>query len=121
MVALPNPTALALDARTGQVLVTSAVGQDGLLTALRAQSGTMLWTSQVGEEPDAIGVDEGAERLLVLNRKSATVSVLHAKDGRGSCILPVGEQPVAVAVDGLTHRAFVASAKQTVSILRLAC
>lgn len=118
-VALPNPAGLALDARAGQVLVSSSVGRDGRLSALDVLTGEVVWTAPVGEGPGAIGVDEEVKSVFVLNPKSASATVLDAESGRLACTVQIGGQPVDIAIDRQTHRAVVVSRNpDNVSILR---
>ena len=119
---LPNPTAMAENPRTGQVLVSSATDQGGSLTALDGRTGDRLWTARVGADPDAIGVDAEASRLFVLGRDSGTLDVLDAGGGRRRCTLRVGDRPVALAISERLHRVFVASAGDTsLTIVQPAC
>ncbi len=119
---LSNPTAIALNAPMQQVLVTGTDGQTGWLTALDAENGNTLWTSRVGEDPNAISVDEAVGLVFVLSWKSGTLSVIQAGDGKNLCTQMVAEQPVAIAVSRLVHTVIIASHKDnSVSIWRSVC
>ncbi len=118
-VTLPNPTAMAENPRTGQILVSSATDQGGSLTALDGRTWDRLWTARVGADPDAIGVDAKADRLFVLDHDSGTLDVLDARGGQSRCSIRVGDRPVALAVSERLHRVFVASAgDDTLSIIQ---
>ncbi len=121
-VTLPNPTVMAENPRTGQVLVSSATDQGGSLTALDGRTGDRLWTARVGVDPDAIGVDAKADRLFVLDRNSGILSVLDAGGGQSRCSIRVGDRPVALAVSEQLHRVFVGSAGDSaLAIVQTAC
>jgi DNA-binding beta-propeller fold protein YncE len=121
-VTLPNPTAMAENPRTGPILVSSATDQGGLLTALDGRTEDRLWTTRVGADPDAIGVDAAADRLFVLGRDSGTLDVLDGHGGQPRCSLRLGDRAVALALSEKLHRAFVASAGESaLTIVRTVC
>ncbi len=101
-ITLPNPTALALDRSTGQVLVSSAASPTGRLTALDAL-GQVRWSVPIGPSPAAPAVDEDAGRLFVADRETGLL-VLETASGQIRCTLPITGRPVALALDPLTPR-----------------
>ncbi len=119
-ITLPNPTALALDRSTGQVLVSSAASPTGRLTALDAL-GQVRWSVPIGPSPVALAVDEGAGRLFVADRETGLL-VLETASGQIRCTLPITGRPVALALDPLTHRLFLVSQQpDRAQILNPAC
>jgi DNA-binding beta-propeller fold protein YncE len=77
------PTAVAVDARSGRVVVASKGPVDsnlvplgnGTVTVLDARSGAVLRTVAVGTFPVAIAVDERAGRAFVVNARGTTVRI----------------------------------------------
>jgi len=123
----PSPMALAVDARLGHVFVVNYGPADasrsplgnGNVSMLDATSGRVLGTVAVGEAPRAVAVDQRDGRVFVLNGGHSdgaervidpgSVSVLDARTGRVVRTVRVGDLPVAVAVDEQRGRAFVAT------------
>jgi YVTN family beta-propeller protein len=120
-----DPTALAVDARTGHVFVVNK--DDGTVSVLDAARGTVLHTVTVGTRPVAVAVDARRSRAFVVNSNTAvygsaygpgTVSVLDTRTGALLRTVTVGTVPATLAVDERTDRVFVANAEEdTVSVL----
>jgi DNA-binding beta-propeller fold protein YncE len=79
----PFPYAMALDARTGHLLVVTEgqLKQDGSVSLLDAATGRLLRTVTVGAVPETVTVDGRHGRVYVVNAQDATVSVLDARSG----------------------------------------
>jgi len=128
------PAAVALDARTGHVFVstqgpvTRAIGVTsvtlrpvgpGRVVVLDARTGALLRMVAVGVAPGAVAVDGRSGRVFVANagpvdrlgnaRERGTVSVLDARSGVVCRTVTVGLDPDAIAVDERAGRAFVVS------------
>lgn len=109
------PLALAVDERTEHVFVTSnklyagaaSVNTRGYVDMLDARTGTVLRTVAVGILPLAVAVDERRGRVFVANSGSNTVSVLDARTGRVVRTVHVGRNPAALAVDSRAGRVVV--------------
>jgi len=139
-----GPVALALDDRTGRAFVVKAVSlpgrvrdvavderggrvfvltdgnaaTHGVVSALDAVSGSLLYTVPVGASPVALAIDRRTGRLLVANQglpgpgsfmAAGTVSVLDARSGRLVRAVPVGSRPMGIVVDERTGRAFISN------------
>jgi YVTN family beta-propeller protein len=93
-----GPTAVAVDERVGHAFVTSdgvtdSTGQPigvGTLSLLDARTGAVLRTVAVGSQPDTPAVDEMTGRVFVANYDSGTVSVVDATSGRVRATVAVG-------------------------------
>ena len=103
-----EPDAAVVDERSGHVFVVNQ--GDGTVSMLDARSGSVVGTITVGENPGAVGMDARAGRILVAGTNAdnqGSVSVLDARSGAVLRTLAVGVHPVAVAVDEQAGRAFV--------------
>src|SRR5207248_7864289 len=115
-----GPTEVSVDARTGHAFVVLHPG----LCVLDARTGRVLYTAAVGATPSRVVVqnprdvviDPRTSRAYVINphvvnrtipRPFDSVSVLDARNGRVLGRLPVGRGPVALAEDEATHHLFV--------------
>jgi YVTN family beta-propeller protein len=115
-----NPVALGIDQRTGHAFVSQSSAQGGLVSLIDTRRGTVLRTVAIGHIIDAVTVDEGTERVFVLDPNSQTVQVLDARTGQRLCTMVAGKYPTAVAVDARTSHVFVVNSDDhTVSILPL--
>ncbi len=132
-----GPRVIAVDRRRGHVFVatygpvreqTKDPGGAASAYMLDATTGARLAMVTVGEDPQAIAVDERAGRVLIANRgardnqnqatRPGSVTVLDANSARVLCTITVGKNPTAVAVDTHAGRAFVVNTDDnTVSIL----
>ena len=113
-----SPRAVAVDDRTGRVVVLSRgiddayvppIGLSGTVSALDARTGTVLHTVAVGVGPRAIAVDERRGRVFVANTRSNSVSVLDAGSGALLRTVVVGAGPSAAAVDERIGKVFVST------------
>jgi YVTN family beta-propeller protein len=117
--------ALAVDARTGRVFVTTMASST--VHVLDARSGAVLGTVAVGVGPDAVAMDDASGRVVVATSYDHRVSILDARTGRvqhtvvlhqGASLDAVLTEAMAVAVDRRTGRAVVAeSDANSVSVL----
>ncbi len=128
------PAAMATDARTGHVFVTTqgsaprAIGVAsvalrpvglGRVAMLDARTGALLRLIGVGVAPGAVAVDGRSGRVFVANAgpvdrlgnasEPGTVSVLDARSGAVLRTVTVGLDPDSIAVDERAGRAFVVS------------
>jgi YVTN family beta-propeller protein len=121
-------SALALASRVGHVFVANGVDQTVRL--LDARSGAVLATIAIGGAPIALAVDETAGRVFTVNACAsscsmpacyyglATVSVLDIRSGALIRTVGVGRGAVALALDERADRVFVANVDDaTVSVL----
>jgi len=107
--------ALAVSAceQTGRVFSADA---DGSVAMLDARSGEVLHTTRVGDYLDAVAADNATRRVFVADYAHGTVSVLDARSGNRLHTVSVGGSPGDIAVDGAGGHAFVAN-KGYVSVL----
>ncbi|HKC72626.1 MAG TPA: hypothetical protein VKF37_00270 [Chloroflexota bacterium] len=85
------------------------IGLSGTVSALDARTGTVLHTVAVGVGPRAIAVDERRGRVFVANTRSNSVSVLDAGSGALLRTVVVGAGPSAAAVDERIGKVFVST------------
>ncbi len=121
-----NPTALAVDARRGQVVVVNMGGftpaggfaGNGGLSVLDAWSGRVVRTIPLDLRPIAVALDTDHERAYVVEQglqaspeegQGGQVVVVDLHSGKVVQTVDVGLDPHAVVVDEATHRAFVAA------------
>jgi YVTN family beta-propeller protein len=93
---------------------------DNSLSILDAHSGTLLQTVAVGQNPDAVAVDARKGRVYVASQGATdaagnpvgpgSVEVLDARSGQIMRTITVGVAPNAIAVDERTGDAFVVNA-----------
>ena len=130
--------AVMLDARSGRVVHTAALGKssrpvaidshtqrafvpnsdDGTVSVLDTATGRVVRTVRVGSLPYAVAVDERASRVFVISNLDRSVSVLDARSGAVLRTVPVGRNPQTLAVD--TRRGYVFVVNEdagTVSVL----
>lgn len=112
----PFPYALAVATRAGRVFVATAgfVRTGGFnggtyLTMLDAASGHLLRTIPIGPGADAIVVDERLNRVFVTQTATDSVRILDARTGASLGQIPVGPNPMAAAVDRATDHVFIAN------------
>ncbi len=103
---LSHPWGLAVDEQRGIVYVTE-IGK-GTLVAYHEDSGKTE-TAPTGPMPDAIAIDEAANRIYVANYVGDSVTVLDGVTLRPVATVAAGHHPQALAVDGRRHRVFVAN------------
>jgi DNA-binding beta-propeller fold protein YncE len=109
-----HPGAITVDARSGHVFVANAY--DGSVSMLEARSGRMLRTLAVTLSPWSIAVDQRADRVVVSTGEglwpSAAPGRVQVLDGRtGRCLrtVAVGLGPTALTVDERSGQVFVAN------------
>ncbi len=135
------PAAMATDARTGHVFVTTqgpaprAIGVAsvaprpvgaGRVAILDARTGALLRLVEVGVAPGAVAVDGRSGRVFVANAgpvdrlgnasEPGTVNVLDAWSGVVLRTVTVGLNPDSIAVDERAGRAFVVSVGGTLRV-----
>ena len=113
--ALSHPWGLAVDEQRGVVYVTE-IGKDTLV-AYHESTGKAE-TAHTGAMPDAVAVDEGANRVYVANYVDDSVTVLDGATLKTAATLPAGQHPQVTAVDSRRHRVFVANThSDTVTVI----
>lgn len=118
-----SPVAMAVDRRTGHILVVSqgtpgAITATGTVSVRDARTGHPVWSAAVGQRPMDIAIDGRTGHAFVSNNRSGTISVLDARSGRILATTAVGRQPDAVAVDEQAGHVFVTDiAANAVSML----
>lgn len=103
---LSHAWGLAVDEQRGIVYVTE-IGKNTLV-AYHEESGKTE-TASTGSMPDAVAVDEAADRIYVANYAGDSVSVLDGATLKPIATIDVGHHPQALAVDSKRHRVFVAN------------
>jgi YVTN family beta-propeller protein len=103
---LSHPWGLAVDDQRGIVYVTE-IGKDRLV-AYHEDSGKTE-TAPTGPMPDAIAIDEAANRVYVANYVGDSVTVLDGVTLKPIATVTAGHHPQALAVDTRRHRIFVAN------------
>lgn len=103
---LSHPWGLAVDEKRGIVYVTE-IGKDTLI-AYHEDSGKTE-TAPTGSMPDAIAIDEAANRIYVANYVGDSVTVLDGATLKPVATVAAGHHPQALTVDGRRHRVFVAN------------
>jgi YVTN family beta-propeller protein len=103
---LSHPWGLAVDEQRGIVYVTE-IGRD-ILLAYHEEDGK---TDKIatGAMPDAVAIDEAANRIYVTNYVGDSVTVVDGTTMKPIATVAVGHLPQALAVDGKRHRVFVAN------------
>lgn len=115
-----NPTAIAIDARTGRAFVATAdpIANASAVAVFDTASGRLLTTTHIGlnagQNPGPLAVDERAGRVLVVNGDGNNVSVLDARNGRLIHTTRVAGTPQLLAIDQRSGRAFVSTLSGTV-------
>jgi YVTN family beta-propeller protein len=103
---LSHPWGLAVDEQRGIVYVTE-IGKDTLV-AYHEDTGNAE-TASTGAMPDAVAMDEVANRIYVANYVGDSVTVLDGSTLKPLATIAAGHHPQALAVDGRRHRVFVAN------------
>lgn len=103
---LSHPWGLAVDEQRGIVYLTE-IGKNTLV-AYHEDSGKTD-TASTGPMPDAIAIDEAANRIYVANYVGDSVTVLDGATLKPLTTVAAGHHPQALAVDGRRHRIFVAN------------
>lgn len=103
---LSHPWGLAVDEQRGIVYITE-IGKDTLI-AYHEDIGKSE-TVHTGAMPDAVAVDEAANRIYVANYVGDSVTVLDGTTLKPIATLPAGHHPQALALDRRRHRIFVAN------------
>jgi YVTN family beta-propeller protein len=103
---LSHPWGLAVDEQRGIVYVTE-IGKDTLI-AYHEDTGKAE-TASTGSMPDAVSVDEAANRIYVANYVGDSLTVLDGATLKPLATIAVGHHPQALAVDNKRHRIFVAN------------
>ena len=108
-VGVGNGRAIAVNARTGRVYVSSGEGHgDGEVTVLDGQTGSVLKTLTVMNRPDDIAVDASADRIYVANIGSGTVSVIDGATDEVVAIATVAHaMGDGIAADPRTGRIYI--------------
>lgn len=105
-----NPMRVVADGPSGHVFVlNSGYGRDhnmSTLTMLDARSGRILHTTALGQFSLNMGVDSATERVFVSDEMTSAVSVIDARTGTILGTTPVGPSPI-IAVAEQTGRVFV--------------
>jgi YVTN family beta-propeller protein len=103
---LSHAWGLAVDEQRGIVYVTE-IGRN-LLLAYHEEGGK---TDKVptGPMPDAVAIDETANRIYVANYVGDSVTVIDGATMKPIATVATGHHPQALAVDGERHRIFVAN------------
>lgn len=113
-----SPYALALDAAAGRVFVANQA--DKSLSILDGY-GRPLATVRLLGTPTALALDGPTRHLFVVGDRgvgtAGVVSILDVDRGAVLRTVPVGDGPLAVAVDAATNRIFVAASDNRVSML----
>jgi YVTN family beta-propeller protein len=103
---LSHPWGLAVDEQRGTVYVTE-IGKDTLI-AYHENDGTTNKVS-TGSMPDAVAVDQAANRIYVANYAANSVTVIDGATMKPLATVAVGTHPQALAVDGKRHIILVAN------------
>jgi YVTN family beta-propeller protein len=103
---LSHPWGLAVDEQRGIVYVTE-IGKNTLI-AYHEENGK---TDKVptGAMPDAVAIDEAANRIYVANYVGDSVTVIDGATMKPVATVAAGHHPQALVVDGRRHRIFVAN------------
>jgi YVTN family beta-propeller protein len=103
---LSHAWGLAVDEQRGIVYVTE-IGRN-ILLAYHEEGGR---TEKVptGAMPDAVAVDETANRIYVANYVGDSVTIIDGATMKPVATVAAGHHPQALAVDGKRHRIFVAN------------
>jgi YVTN family beta-propeller protein len=112
----PGPKAVAVNARTNRIYVTSASGTDGGLavSVVDGASGVTIATIPVGtyaryyDEPFGLAVDTVANRVYATSPLDGTLHVIDGATNAEVRSIGLGGAPNALAVDEQTHVVAVA-------------
>ncbi len=105
-----GPGPLAFDP-TDRLLFVGCTG-NSILAVVDPDTGGIIATAKVGEDPDGIAYDDAKDRIYVANRKHGW-TIIDQADRTHYAVnqtLPMDEYAKTVAVDGRTHRAFSSTA-----------
>lgn len=103
---LSHPWGLAIDEQRGIVYITE-IGKDTLI-AYHENDGKAE-KALTGSMPDAVAIDEAANRIYVANYAADSVTVIDGATMKPVATVAVGHLPQALAVDSRRHRVFVAN------------
>lgn len=103
---LSHPWGLAVDEQRGIVYVTE-IGKDTLIAYHEEDGRTDK--APTGEMPDAVAIDETANRIYVTNYVGDSVTIIDGSTMRPIATVAAGHHPQALAIDGRRHRIFVAN------------
>jgi YVTN family beta-propeller protein len=103
---LSHAWGLAVDEQRGIVYVTE-IGKDTLI-AYHEEDGRTDKVS-TGAMPDAVAIDETANKIYVANYVGDSVTIIDGLTMRPIATVAAGHHPQALAVDGKRHRIFVAN------------
>ena len=105
-----RPGPLAFDP-TDRLLFAGCTG-NSLLAVVDPDSGKIVATAKVGEDPDGIAYDDARDRIFVANRKGGwtIIDQLDKTQYALNRILPIDDDAGTVSVDPKTHRAFTSTA-----------
>jgi YVTN family beta-propeller protein len=103
---LSHPWGLAIDEERGIVYVTE-IGKDTLVVYHENNGKTA--TVLTGSMPDAVAVDEAANKIYVANYAADSVTVIDGATMKPVATMAVGHLPQALAVDSKRHRVFIAN------------
>jgi YVTN family beta-propeller protein len=105
---LSHPWGLGVDEERGIVYVTE-IGKN-MLIAYHEERGKTD-TVPTGAMPDAVRIDEAANKIYVANYVGDSVTVIDGATMKPVATVPAGHHPQALAVDGKRHRIFVANTR----------
>jgi YVTN family beta-propeller protein len=103
---LSHPWGLAIDQQRGNVYVTE-IGRDTLIAYYEDDGKTDKVPT--GSMPDAVAIDEAANKIYVANYAADSVTVIDGATMKPIATVPVGHLPQAVGVDAKRHLVFVAN------------
>jgi YVTN family beta-propeller protein len=103
---LSHPWGLAVDEQRGIVYVTE-IGKDTLIAYHEEDGRTDK--APTGAMPDAVAVDETANKIYVANYVGDSVTIIDGATMKPVATVAAGHHPQALAVDGRRHRIFVAN------------
>jgi YVTN family beta-propeller protein len=103
---LSHPWGLAIDEQRGIVYITE-IGKDTLI-AYHENDGK-IEKVLTGSMPDAVAVDEAANKVYIANYAADSVTVIDGATMKPIATVAVGHHPQALAVDGKRHLVFVAN------------
>jgi YVTN family beta-propeller protein len=103
---LSHPWGLAIDQRRGIVYVTE-IGKDTLI-AYHEDDGKVD-KLPTGSMPDAVVIDEAANKIYVANYAADSVTVINGATMKPVATVAVGKNPQALAVDDKRHLVLVAN------------
>jgi YVTN family beta-propeller protein len=103
---LSHPWGLAIDEERGIVYVTE-IGKNTLVAY--HENGGKTETALTGSMPDAVAVDEAANKILVVNYAADSLTVIDGATMKPLATIAVGHLPQALAIDSTRHRVFVAN------------